>query len=194
MTYTELYERASPIVAKAGRPGKLDATNAAANSLNAAAKSLVKSSVRFVGVSSRPNQTQFRLGVEPIRSAARVSLERNSQGVARLIGAELVAAGEPYTGKASPRLFLNRRALDALGGDFTNESFNIVAHQIHGAVVSVIVGMNGDLGWRQRKDQPASAVVDEWETEDVPQECPVRFRILRVHEKVRAHYQRSLQP
>jgi hypothetical protein len=53
-------------------------------------------------------------------------------------------------------------------------------------------GMNSSLRWRQSKDQPASARVNGFELQNVPEKLPVPFRIIAIEKNVSAEYHEAV--
>jgi hypothetical protein len=63
---------------------------------------------------------------------------------------------------------------------------DVVAHQVELVPPARLVGVDADLGRRQRKDLPALAGVDAAVAQRLPEEAADRLRVLRVEQHVRA--------
>src|SRR6185436_16837409 len=141
-------------------------------------------------------------GGEPLpdrtgRSSASARAEVESRRVGRLVETDLAAAGQHEGGLDPPGRLGNLAVADTLGCQRFEVGAQVVAHEVEDGSQELslsmklstgfVGGMDGDLGGRERKDQPASTDVDETKSQDVAQEHPVGVRILAVEEDVSAH-------
>jgi hypothetical protein len=88
--------------------------------------------------------------------------------VARLAEAELDAAGEGDGRQQAPALVADRPGdLDRLGLEGGHGGGDVVAEQVQLGPAALLGWMDGDLGRRQREDQPAAAGVDRPGSQDL---------------------------
>src|ERR1700733_4935951 len=91
----------------------------------------------------------------------------------RLVNADSRASRERQIGQQAPALFAHRLALNRAVLHFLYERAHILAHEIELVACCALSGMERDLRWRQRKDQPAAARIDMGQLQYVAQEPPV---------------------
>jgi hypothetical protein len=76
-----------------------------------------------------------------------------------LVNAELDPAGEGDGGQQAPALVVDRPGdLDSLGLEGGHGGGDVIAQQVHIGPAALLGWMDGELGRRQCKDQPAAAV------------------------------------
>ena len=95
-----------------------------------------------------------------------------------LVDRQIRAARQLDRGEQTPAFVADRVGdRDAPGGQIRQRLLDVVAHQVAFVLPQPFSGMDGDLGWRQLEDQPASAGVDPGKSEHVADEDPVGLRV-----------------
>jgi hypothetical protein len=99
--------------------------------------------------------------------------------------AELDPAGEADGRQQAPALVADRPGdLDALGPEGGHGGGDVVAQQIQLGPAAFLGGVDGELGRRQREDQPAAARVDQPGPEDLGQGRLGRVGVVAVEDGV----------
>ena len=141
--------------------------------------------VRQLGPAGRRPSTSLALGS---------ALQRGR--VCGLVKAKLAAAWQPERRARAPILFLDLRGGDPLPVEPRDRRGQVVAHEIeHGS--KELVGrmaldeadagrVDGELGWRQREDEPSVARVHAAPSERIAKEAPIAVGILAVDQEVSA--------
>ena len=103
----------------------------------------------------------------------------------RLVEADLAPAWQPDPGDRTPSLPLHIGARDAFVLERGHLCLEIVTHEIQFVPTIFLVGMERGLGRRQSKNQPSMAGIHRFESEDIPEECAICFRVFAVHDDMR---------
>src|SRR5688500_289154 len=115
----------------------------------------------------------------------------------RFVQADLASAWNPDPcHQAVPLVGDRRDALDALLAQLGDRSFKVVAHEKEFVLPDhpppARARMDGELGRRQREDQPALARIDPGESEDDAQERARRVGVLGEENRVCARYHNEI--
>src|SRR5262245_5025912 len=106
--------------------------------------------------------------------------------VLRLVEPDLATTGNPERGEKAPSLVADRFCkLDALLFQLFDRSMHIVAHEKQLVVALTVRGMRGQLGRREREDEPPVTGVDRWEPEYVAEEGARLLGVFRVDDCMR---------
>jgi hypothetical protein len=93
---------------------------------------------------------------------------------------QLAAAGKPERRQAPEALVADLpRELDAFACELLDGGADVVAHQIQLVAPAGVGWMRGELGGRQREDEPAAAGVDRAKIQHVAEERAVRLGVAR---------------
>src|SRR4029453_10952145 len=114
--------------------------------------------------------------------------------VTRLVKPDLASAGQGDAGRPAPA-GAERLGTGCSGvGQPGHFRIEVVAHQIEMVDVVIFTAMHAQLGGRQLVDQPASAAVDAWNSDDIAQETPGAILVTRKdHDMRTADHCRSPQ-
>ena len=88
-------------------------------------------------------------------------------GVARLVDAELAAAGQRHLREEAPALVADGAAAHLAAGEVRDQRRHVVAHQVELVDVVLLGRVDGHLRGRQAEDQPAVARVHAGKARDV---------------------------
>src|SRR6266700_2261033 len=106
-------------------------------------------------------------------------------GVPWLVERQIRAARQLDRGEEPPALVADRAGdLDAPGGQVCQRLLDIFAHQVELVLARPVSGVDGDLGWRQLEDQPATAGIDPCKSEHVTDEDAISLRVGAVENDV----------
>src|SRR6266542_4157813 len=106
-------------------------------------------------------------------------------GVARLVETELDPAGEGDGGEQAPALVADRPGnLDPLGLKCGHGGGDVVGHEIELGPAALLGRVDGELGRREREDQPAAAGVDRPGPEHLGQRRACRAGVVAVEDGV----------
>jgi hypothetical protein len=103
----------------------------------------------------------------------------------RLIEAELASVGKPNR-RLEPEALLAHGPDDvgALAGELVEGRVDVVAHQVELVSAGAVGGMRGELGGREREDEPPAACVDRRQLEHVSEESANALGVLREEDRV----------
>src|SRR6266480_6966350 len=116
---------------------------------------------------------------------AGLALQVVSGGVTWLVDRQLRAARQLNRGEQPPALVTGWVGDgDAPGGQVRQCLFDVVTHQVELVLARPVSGVDGDLGWRQLEDQPATAGIDPCKSEHVTDEDSISLRVSAVENDV----------
>jgi hypothetical protein len=102
-----------------------------------------------------------------------------------LVQSELGAARHPNGGEQAPSPVGDWvHVLHSSVGQIGERALDVVAGEIELVSRLAVSGMDGDLGRREREDQPPFAGIDAGEPEGVAKESSIRLRIAAVEDEV----------
>src|SRR6266516_5997488 len=114
-----------------------------------------------------------------------LALQVVSGGVTWLVDRQLRAARQLNRGEQPPALVTGWVGDgDAPGGQVRQCLFDVVTHQVELVLARPVSGVDGDLGWRQLEDQPATAGIDPCKSEHVTDEDAISLRVGAVENDV----------
>jgi hypothetical protein len=113
--------------------------------------------------------------------------------VAWLVDPDLPPAGERYLRQDTPTEVARLGARNAPSLHQVHESAEVLDHQVELVDVVRVSGMHGHFGRRKGEDQPPVSDVDMGQSEHIPQERPVRVRVLAVEDRMGTHDHRHVR-
>src|ERR1700687_4430074 len=114
------------------------------------------------------------------------SFQTEGRRMLRLIEGDSASTGELHLRDGTPRSFPNLRELDVLFREGSHLGFQVVAHQIE-LVNTILIGrMERGFCRRQGENQPASARIHGFESENIAEKCAVRLRLFAENNYVSA--------
>src|SRR5579863_1166083 len=115
----------------------------------------------------------------------------------RLIKTDLATSGKLDLGDRTPSLVLNVGARHTFSLELGDLGLEIVTHEIQFVPIilaGLLVRMKRGLRWRQCKNQPSTACIYRLESENIPEEGAIRFRVFAVHNYMRTEDHGTASP